>query len=265
LRQYLIAIQFFTRVPVTGTLAQWAGLRPEMLGTSAAHLPGVGFMVGLVGCTVFALVGLALPESPYASFVAAVASTVATLFLTGAFHEDATAHLADGLAGGAQGEEALELMEDSRLGSHGVLALVAALLAKVSLLAVLAGESPVTVLVALLAAHAVSRFWPLLLMRTLPYLGEADTSDGKLLASPIDNKALAIGAAWCVLPIAAAWLGEEPAFVLLAVLFSGLALLGMHWLLARRLKGFNRDTVGATQQVCEIAFYLGAAVALGIT
>ena len=47
MRQYLIAIQFFTRVPVTGTLAQWAGLRPEMLRTSAAHLPGVGFMVGL--------------------------------------------------------------------------------------------------------------------------------------------------------------------------------------------------------------------------
>jgi len=38
----------------------------------------------------------------------------------------------------------------------------------------------------------------------------------------------------------------------------------MYKLLARRLSGFDSDALDATQQVCEIAFYLGAAVALGI-
>jgi adenosylcobinamide-GDP ribazoletransferase len=36
----------------------------------------------------------------------------------------------------------------------------------------------------------------------------------------------------------------------------------MKRLFTRRLQGFTGDCLGATQQVCEIAFYLGAAVAL---
>jgi adenosylcobinamide-GDP ribazoletransferase len=38
----------------------------------------------------------------------------------------------------------------------------------------------------------------------------------------------------------------------------------MRRLLHRRLQGFTGDGLGATQQVCEVAFYLGAAVALGV-
>ena len=34
-------------------------------------------------------------------------------------------------------------------------------------------------------------------------------------------------------------------------------------LLARRLQGFTGDGLGAVQQVSEIGFYLGAALALG--
>jgi adenosylcobinamide-GDP ribazoletransferase len=40
------------------------------------------------------------------------------------------------------------------------------------------------------------------------------------------------------------------------------ALATMWRLFARRLQGFTGDSLGATQQVCEIAFYLGALLAL---
>jgi len=33
-------------------------------------------------------------------------------------------------------------------------------------------------------------------------------------------------------------------------------------LLTRRLNGFTGDALGATQQVCELAFYLGVLLAL---
>ena len=33
-------------------------------------------------------------------------------------------------------------------------------------------------------------------------------------------------------------------------------------LLSRRLNGFTGDTLGASQQVCELAFYLGVLLAL---
>ena len=40
------------------------------------------------------------------------------------------------------------------------------------------------------------------------------------------------------------------------------ALLWMARLFHRRLQGFTGDCLGATQQVCEMAFYLGLAVSL---
>ncbi len=98
LRQYLFAIQSFTRVPVTGTLADWVGSSPDMLRASAAHFPGVGWLVGIVACAAFALLGLALPDTPLTPLAAAVGCTVATAWMTGAVHEIGLARTADGLA-----------------------------------------------------------------------------------------------------------------------------------------------------------------------
>jgi cobalamin synthase len=53
-RHYLLAVQFFTRIPVTGPLAGWVGFSPAMLRASAAHFPGVGWLVAAVACSVYA-------------------------------------------------------------------------------------------------------------------------------------------------------------------------------------------------------------------
>ena len=96
-RHFLLALQFFTRIPVTGRLAAWVGFSPAMLRASAAHFPGVGWVVG--GLTAGVLWGLLalLPPVPAALWVAVVLSTVFSVMLTGAFHEDGLADLADGL------------------------------------------------------------------------------------------------------------------------------------------------------------------------
>ena len=57
-RHFLLALQFFTRVPVTGSLAGWVGFSPAMLRASAAHFPGVGWLVGGVGAFVFWITSL---------------------------------------------------------------------------------------------------------------------------------------------------------------------------------------------------------------
>ncbi|MDP3617724.1 MAG: adenosylcobinamide-GDP ribazoletransferase, partial [Rhodoferax sp.] len=44
IRHYLLAVQFFTRIPVTGRLAEWVGFSPAMLRASAAPFPGVGWL-----------------------------------------------------------------------------------------------------------------------------------------------------------------------------------------------------------------------------
>jgi adenosylcobinamide-GDP ribazoletransferase len=259
LRHYLIALRFFTRVPVTGTLAQRAGFTPDMLRASAAHFPGIGWLVGIVGCVAFALLGLALPEGDFTPFAAAVGSTIATVLLTGGNHA------ADGLGSGAEPERALEILRDSRLGAFGAMALALALLTKVSLLALLAARSPVAVLAALVAAHVLSRFWSLLLACSMPRMGSDGGFDSGPLAERLGSTGLAIAAAWCVLAMVIAGFAQGMAFVVAGLVASALALAWLRRMLARGLKGLTGHALGAAQQVCEIAFYLGAAVALAMT
>ena len=142
LRHYLLAVQFFTRIPVTGRLAAWVGYSPAMLRASAAHFPGVGWLAAALSCAVFALLHQGLgAQQPLASLVAAVLCTAATVMMTGGFHEDGLADVADGLGGSYDRERALDIMKDSRIGAFGAMALVLALLSKVSLLALLGAHS----------------------------------------------------------------------------------------------------------------------------
>ena len=57
LRHFLLAVQFFSRIPVTGRLAAWVGWSPELQRASAAHLPGVGWLVGLLALAVVVIGG----------------------------------------------------------------------------------------------------------------------------------------------------------------------------------------------------------------
>ena len=183
IREFLLAVQFFTRIPVTGALAEWVGFSPAMLRASAGHFPGVGVLVGAVAASVYALLLALLPETAYAPLVAAVLSTVATVLMTGGFHEDGLADVADGLGGSYDRHRALDIMKDSRVGAFGAMALVLALLAKVALLALLGSVDGAPegfdaapfkgwyVCSALFAGHVVSRTLPLLLIAWLPHVG----------------------------------------------------------------------------------------------
>jgi adenosylcobinamide-GDP ribazoletransferase len=259
-RHYLLALQFFTRIPVTGRLARWVGYSPRMLRASAAHFPGVGLLVGAWAALVYGALALGLPDTAWTPLVAAVLSTAATVLLTGAFHEDGLADVADGLGGSAERQRALEIMKDSRVGAFGVLAVVLALLAKAALLALLGSVGWQLAGAGLLAAHVASRAWPLLLIRLLPHVGDAAQSKSKPLADQIGAAGLLVALAWALvgLALAGAWL-LDATDLLAALAASGLAFLWMWRLFSRRLQGFTGDCLGATQQVCELAFYLGLA------
>jgi adenosylcobinamide-GDP ribazoletransferase len=274
IRQYLLAIQFFTRIPITGRLAQWVGYSPELMRASAAHFPGVGLVVGTLAAAVYALLQALLPDTTYAPLVAAVFSTMATVLLTGGFHEDGLADVADGLGGSFERQRALEIMKDSRVGAYGAMALVLVLLGKVGLVAILGSVEGIPVAweaspfaawyvcVGLLSGHIVSRSLPLAMIRLLPYAGESATSKSRPLAGQMSGGALLIAMAWCLAALALASLALEPLNLMVACSFAVLALLWLLNVFHRRLQGFTGDCLGTTQQVCEIAFYLGLAVSL---
>lgn len=261
IRHYLLAIQFFTRIPVTGALAAWVGYNPAQLRASAAHFPGVGWLVGGLAALGFAALRVLLPDVPGAALVAAVVSTVLTVLLTGALHEDGLSDVADGLGGAHERERALEIMKDSHVGAFGVLALVLALLLKVALLVMLDGLDPVLACAGLLAAHVSSRAWPLLLIRLLPYVGDAGRSKSKSLAEQISLTSLLVAAVWLLAVLALMQWALDDVLWLWPLLASGLAFVAMWRLFARRLQGFTGDCLGATQQVCELAFYFGLVLA----
>ena len=262
-RHYLLAVQFFTRIPVTGRLAQWVGYSPAMLRASSAHFPGVGWLVAGVAAGTFAALHQALGPGPGAPWVAAVFCTIATVWVTGGFHEDGLADVADGLGGSLDRERALDIMKDSRIGAFGAMALVLALLAKIGLLAVLGAHSLGAALAALVGAHVVSRLWPLLLIRTLVHVGDTARSKSKPLADQITGAALGAAVLWCFMPLAIVWQAQSALFLIASLLISALIAAWMARWFARRLQGFTGDCLGATQQVSEIGFYLGAALSLG--
>ena len=281
LRHFLLALQFFTRIPVTGRLAVWVGFSPAMLRASAAYFPAVGVVIGCLVVALSATLMYYLPTA-YAPLVAAALGTAWSVWLTGAFHEDGLADVADGLGGSYDRERALIIMKDSRVGAFGAIAVVLALLSKVALLALLGAVGTLWMCFALMAGHVVSRTWPLLIIRWLPHVGDDAGSKSKPLADQISKGSLILALLWCAAALAlSSWVAASvlsgidvqtlttaqvlPVLKVLACggLASALIFVYLLRLFARRLHGFTGDCLGTTQQLCEIAFYLGCALALG--
>lgn len=262
-RAMVLSLQYFTRLSLPGRLLDWAGFDESLQRASLAHFPGAGWVVGGAGSACYAAIVLLLPSSDFAHLAAAVASTVATVLLTGALHEDGLADTADGLAAGREPRRVLEVMKDSRLGPSGALALAVALLARIFLLScigVVAGLAGA--LAALLGGHVVSRGLSLGVVATLPHLGHAATSKSLPVARQVGRDSLSIAAIWCIgALVLVAWVAS-PAVGVVALASAVIALTWMRFMLARRLAGFTGDCLGATQQLCEIAFYLGIAIAI---
>jgi adenosylcobinamide-GDP ribazoletransferase len=203
-----------------------------------------------------------LAPGVFVPLVAAALGTALGVLLTGAFHEDGLADVADGLGGTQDRERALLIMKDSRVGAFGAIAVVLALLCKVALLALLGGVSAAWLCTALFLGHVVSRTWPLLLIRWLVHVGDAAGSKSKPLADQISGRSLFTAFIWCFGAIAlTAYAQVATEFIVVeaeqAVVF------GLMWRwFWQRLQGFTGDCLGTTQQVCELAFYLGLALSL---
>lgn len=257
IRHFLLAIQFFTRIPVTGRLALWVGYSPAMLRASAAHFPAVGWVVGAVSALIFWSAVNLLPDRSASVWLAVCLSMMASALLTGAFHEDGMADLADGVGGHVSRERALEIMKDSRIGSYGALALILVVLTKMASLVVLAQVDAKLAAMAMLVAHVCSRWTPMWVIASLPHVGDVAGSKSKPLADQISWGAMVVGSVWCALAFALALLWKMDSRWIAACLGSVLAMWWMRRILKRRLQGFTGDGLGATQQLSELGFYLG--------
>jgi len=238
LRLFFTALTFFTRIPC----ARFSSSDEQDYALSAKYLPLLGIVVGAVAASVYIAAHHVFPTE-----IAVLASMAASLWLTGAFHEDGLADAADGLGGGWDKEHILNIMKDSRLGSYGAIALFLVLLAKFQTLTYL---DPFVIPATLIAGHAISRLGAVMVMATQTYV----RADGK--AKPFSSQLNVNEWRWSAL------FGLAPLILLsprqcLVIIPVVLVWLWFSRLLKRRLDGYTGDCLGAMQQLCEIAFYLG--------
>ena len=256
-RLILVAIQFLTRIPVP----PFNHYDPQWLHQSSRYFPAVGLLIGVLCAGVFWLSSIL-----FTPLVASVISTAFGIKLTGAFHEDGLADSCDGLGGGLTRERTLEIMKDSRLGTYGVLGLVSALLLKISLLAAM----PLSVaIVALIIGHTASRLLCISLLTLLPYGGEMEHAKAKPMAQQLTPLQALYSSSWLILAIVLVTIifpntMQQIGFIkwLLALVLALIATDYMRRLLRRRLQGYTGDGLGTTQQLSEIAIYVGLAASV---
>lgn len=236
-RYFLTAILFFTRIPI-----KFQDFNEADLNKATRFFPLVGMLVGAVGALVFWLADILLPLE-----IAVLISMVATILLTGAFHEDGLADAVDGLGGGWTKEQVLTIMVDSRIGSYGAIGLVLALLIKYQALSY---QTAAFIPASIIAGHALSRLCAVLVMLTQTYVKAAGKS--KPLATELKLTELIMATSFGLLPLAFLEIQFLGALIPVAVVWL--------WFSAKiktRLGGYTGDCLGAMQQMTEIAFYIG--------
>jgi adenosylcobinamide-GDP ribazoletransferase len=245
LRLFFIALQFFTRLPIP----RWVGYEPMWLQHASRYYPLVGIVVAAVTGGVYFVSALVLPAA-----VAAVLSTIAGVYLTGAFHEDGFADVCDGFGGGYTRERILEIMKDSRVGAYGAIGIGLLLLLKCAALAHLPIPAAVA---ALLIAHPLSRMFSAALIWRLDYA--KDEGKAKPLAQSMSGTEFLIAVLTaCLALVVVGFAGWLSWWAILAGAAAGCA--STAWLarfFVQRIGGFTGDCLGAVQQVAEVMIYLG--------
>jgi adenosylcobinamide-GDP ribazoletransferase len=229
----LAALQFLTRVPIR--------LRREpSLPAAAPWFPIAGAIIGIAVGGVAGGLWHWMPAT-----VAATVAVVIGMLITGAFHEDGLADIADAFGGGWTVERRLEILKDPRHGTYGVAALVGSVALRITALGALPG--PAVMFAGAVAAHTTGRAAAVGLM----LVGPTARHDGlgadytRLLRRR--TAVLGIVAGLAITIAAIGWWAAP--VVGIAVVTAAAVLV----LARRKIGGISGDVLGACEQVVECA------------
>lgn len=237
-RNLILALGFFTRIPVPSV----DNFQESDLNSASKYFPLVGLLIGAIAALVFWASSHLFTQS-----IAVILSMIASIYATGAFHEDGLTDAVDGLGGGWKKEQVLTIMQDSRIGSYGAVALILALLLKYTALT----QTSILIMPwVLIAGHSISRLCAVLVMATQNYV--KSSGKAKPLATQLNRLDLVI----------AIFFGLFPLILLNSIYCFALCFVALIWgwfsaIISRRIGGYTGDCLGAMQQLTEIAFYLG--------
>ena len=244
-KTFLTALTFFTRIP-----APKFEFKEEYLQNCGRFFSIIGLIVGSLSFLPYYFA-----VSYFSQPTAITLSLVTSVIITGAFHEDGLADMADGLGGGWSKEQKLRIMKDSRIGTYGTVTLILLFILKVSLLWELTSlVCPLTFFLIYLACHTLSRLNAGLLMFLLPYVQEDDTTKSKPVARMTGISLITLTVTGFIplylLPLTSFWL--------LLPLFTLLILLTVFF--KRQLGGITGDCLGGCQQLSELVILASSIV-----
>ncbi|MCC5845402.1 MAG: adenosylcobinamide-GDP ribazoletransferase [Verrucomicrobia bacterium] len=242
---FFTALMFFTRLPCPKNIDHDA----DTLNASQKYFPVMGWIVGG-----FAWLTCWLALHLFPAEIAVLLSICASVLLTGAFHEDGFTDTCDAFGGGFTKEQILTIMKDSRIGAYGVLGILLLILLKVhSLTHLIESVSPRVLAAVFISAHTGSRYLAGTFVSSHNYVQDLDQSKSKPIAKRKPTRCEQIQALIFTL-IPFALFGTPAALLLLPLLF--LVKFVLAPLFTRKIGGYTGDTLGATQQVAEVWFYL---------
>ncbi|MEO6651625.1 MAG: adenosylcobinamide-GDP ribazoletransferase [Ilumatobacteraceae bacterium] len=228
---FLGAAQFLTRIPIRLPA-------PVAHARAVPWFPVVGALIGAGIGAVAAGMAHLVPVP-----VAGVTAVMVGLLITGAFHEDGLADVADAFGGGWTIERRLEILKDPRHGTYGVAALGGSIAIRVVCAASIV--SPAALFATFVAAHTLGRAAAVAAMKVAPPAVESGL--GVTAATSLRTSLAAIGIAagvaltalvcgWWVAPFVGASVVAAGAVVALAI---------------RKIGGLAGDVLGAAEQVVE--------------
>ncbi|WP_343616441.1 adenosylcobinamide-GDP ribazoletransferase [Flavobacterium sp.] len=245
---FFTCLMFYTRIPCPKNITH----DPDYLNKATRYFPFIGWIVGSISFLFFYSFSFFLSIES-----AVIFAIIASILTTGAFHEDGFADVCDGFGGGWTKEKILMIMKDSAIGAYGAIGLVLLFLAKFKMISesisIITNQN-ILIYLLFISAHSLSRLAAISIIFTHEYSRDDASSKSKPIAKKHTWKEVLGSSLFGLIPLAAlSYFNYKILLALLPVFIT-------RYFLARYFQkwigGYTGDCLGATQQVCEVVYYL---------
>jgi len=245
---FFTCLMFYTRIPCPKNISH----DPEYLNKATRYFPLIGWIVGSISFVAFYVSSLFLSTE-----TAVILAIITSILTTGAFHEDGFADVCDGFGGGWTKEKILMIMKDSAIGAYGAIGLVLLFLLKFKLLSesvLLFSSEKYLVFLLFISAHSLSRLAAISIIFTHQYSRDDASSKSKPIAKNHSWKEVFGSFFFGLIPLLALSYFQYKILLVLIPVFLTRYFLARYF--QKWIDGYTGDCLGATQQVCEVVYYL---------
>ncbi len=245
---FFASLMFFTRIPVNW---KFFSNKPPNLTNAAWSFPLIGYIIGIIS----GIIGELCININLSIFLSCTIAIAFSVMITGAFHEDGLADMADGFGAGGSPKKINKIIHDSRLGTYGTTALILGLLIRLGLVINLVelGYSLLLILSSSIASGKLS------IIFTRNYFTVSTFSKTGSIIKTVSNKMLVIASLIWLIPVVYFF----PFWgVLIGFFLNSGVIFFIGKMSKKKIGGITGDILGAIAFTTELVFLLGIIIYL---